>query len=184
MDFNLTATLANSATTPLKFGLIELGWTFVFQIVNTIIMYMILKHLLFKPVTAFMQKRQEGIANQIEEAKQKNLDADNLIAVYNGKIDQAHSEAATIIKDANKAAQDRAHTVMRIANSDAEKLMEKAKHEISREREKAIFELKGEISDMAVLVASKLIDRNIDDKTHTDLVDSAIEQIGGTKWSN
>ncbi|MCK5762692.1 MAG: hypothetical protein KAH05_01100, partial [Clostridiales bacterium] len=69
----LTGTNEAVSQVGLKLGLVEPSWTFVFQIANTIILFLILKKLLFKPVTEFMKNRQEGIENSLKEAESKNL---------------------------------------------------------------------------------------------------------------
>ncbi len=57
----------------MKFGLVELNQTFVIQIINTIVLFVALKMLLFKPVSEFMKKRSDGIANSLKDAEAKEL---------------------------------------------------------------------------------------------------------------
>jgi F-type H+-transporting ATPase subunit b len=183
MNYQIMTTLVAEAS-PLKFGLIELNWTFIFQIINTIIMFMVLRMLLFKPVTQFLEKRQEGIANAISEADQKNTEAEQLIISYNKKLQEAHLESSRIVKEAEQDAKGKAEAILRNADSEVKKMKEKALLEIDREKEKAMNELREEISELAILVASKVIDRDLDKEKHSELIEGVINQLGGTKWQS
>ena len=68
----LTGTNEVVSQTGLKLGLVEPSWTFVFQIANTLILFLVLKKLLFKPVTEMMNNRQDGIRNSLKDAENKN----------------------------------------------------------------------------------------------------------------
>jgi F-type H+-transporting ATPase subunit b len=168
----------------MKAGLVELSWTLVFQIANTLIIFLILKKLLFKPVTEFMASRQEGIATSIKEAEDKNAEADNIRKQYEEKIAGAQDEAREIVKDASKRAEDRAAEIVKEAQNDAMKIKERTEAEIAREKQKALNSLKDEMATLAVLAAGKIIDKNLDEQSHNQLVKDFIDEVGDAQWHN
>jgi F-type H+-transporting ATPase subunit b len=75
----------NLVTANLKLGLVEFNATFFFQIFNTFVLFLILKKLLFEPVTEFMENREKEIAAEIKNAEGKNLEAEKLKEKYSSK---------------------------------------------------------------------------------------------------
>lgn len=168
----------------LKLGLVEPSWTFVFQILNTFILYLILKKFLFKPVTEFMESRENKIVETINDAENKNKEAEDIKAQYLTKIKGAEEEGRQIVRDAAKRAEERASGIIKAAEKEAGQIKERAKVDIDREREKAINSLKDDIAAIAMLAASKVVEKDLDAKSHQDLVRNFIEEVGETRWQN
>lgn len=173
-----------SAETPLKAGLVQFDATMIMQVINTIILFLALRHFLFKPVTEFMQKRQEGIKKSLDDAAQKNLDAEGLISTYKGKIASASDEADEIMRERIQKAERKATDILKKAAEDANKIKDKALVEIEREKEKAVVELREEISTLAILAASKVIEKDLDDSSHKELINKFIDEVGDSKWQS
>ena len=168
----------------LKAGLVEINWTLAFQIVNTIILYVILKKLLFKPVTEFMAARQNGIVESMQEAEGKNEQADKLMQEYQLKLAGVQDEGREIIKDASKRAEERANEIVNGAHDEASKIKERTEAEIKREQQKAVNALKNEVASMAIMAAGKIINKNLDVNEHNQLISEFIDEVGEAKWHN
>ncbi|OPL09113.1 MAG: hypothetical protein AVO33_07675 [delta proteobacterium ML8_F1] len=173
-----------AALTGLKLGLVEPSWTFVFQIANTLILFWFLKRLLFKPVTEFMEKRQQTLAGSLEEAKTKNLDAEALLAQYQEKLAQAREEGQGIIKAMEKEAEETALKIKKEAQAEAKRIKDDALLEIEREKVKAIQSLKDEVADMVVLAASQVVEKEFSADEHRAFIEKFIGEVGDTKWQN
>lgn len=167
-----------------KLGLVEFNMTFVFQIINTLILYFILKHLLFEPVTKFMNQREEEIANDIDSAEQKKEEANALKDKYQDKLNNIDQERRQIIKEAKQAADRKASDIVQTAKEDAKDVRLKNQKELEREKTKAINELKDEISNLALLSASKVVEKNLKPEEHKELIDNFINEVGDVKWQN
>jgi F-type H+-transporting ATPase subunit b len=63
------------------------------------------------------------------------------------------------------------------ANSSARRVVEQAKDEIAREKEKALAQLRGEVADLAIGVAGKILDANLDTPRQRQLADAAIQEL-------
>ncbi|SHH22024.1 F0F1 ATP synthase subunit B [Tepidibacter thalassicus] len=165
-------------------NVVNLDWQAVLQIANTIIMYLILKKLLFKPVTEFMAKRTADIAKSYEEAEEAVKKGEEFKAEYEAKINSAKQEAQEIIRQASKRAEERAEEIIKAAQEEAVRLKERAHKDIERERQKVMNEIKDDISSLAILAASKIIESDIDEAKHTKLIDNFIKEVGEAKWQN
>lgn len=168
----------------MKAGLVEVNWTFAFQIINTIILYLILKKLLFKPVSEFMQSRTDGIAASLEEASDRTTQANELKAEYESKIKASEDEGRQIIREASIRADKRAADIISAAEEESINIQKRAQLEIEREKEKAINALKDEIASLAVMAASKVIEKNLDAEAHETFVKQFLDEVGDAKWQN
>lgn len=168
----------------LKLGLVEPGWTFVFQIANTLILFLLLKKFLFKPVTEFMANREAEIAGEYESIAAKQMEADNIKEEYKEKLAKSQEEGREIVKVAATKAEAKADVIIKDAHTEVAELKHKAQKDIEREQVKAINSLKDEIADMAMLTAAKVIEMDIDGDSHKTLIDKFINEVGDTKWQN
>ncbi len=167
-----------------KSGLVQFDWTMVFQIVNTLILFFFLKKLLFKPVTEFMEKREQEIAGEYEGAAKLQQEAEEKKAEYINRIEKSNEEGKEIIRNATAKAESRATEIVKLAEKDAADLKVKAQHDIEREQVKAINHLKDDIASMAMLAASKIIEKDVKDADHRDMISKVINEVGDTKWQS
>ena len=171
-------------TSSLRFGLVELNWTFVFQLINTFILFLILKKFLFGPVTNFMKKREDEIKNQIQAAKNLDEDAQKLKAEYELKLTHADDEGKEIIKKYTQRAENRAFEIVKTAEAEVDTMKLNAHRELERERVKAVNELKGQISELTILAASKVVEKDLNEADHKELINKFISEVGETQWQN
>ena len=159
-------------------------WTFILQLANTFILFLLLKKFLFKPVTEFMNNRSNEIEESIKLAKTKNEEADSLKVEYQTKIEGSEDEGRQLIREAAKKAEDRASGIVKAAQEEATEIKDRSKLEIEREKEKAINSLKDDIASIAMLAATKVVEADIDEKKHMNLVNKFIDEVGEAKWQN
>lgn len=165
-------------------GLVEPGWEFIFQLINTLIIYLVLKKFLFVPVTSMMEKRKKGIEDALLEAENKNIEADKYKNEYIAKLETAEEEGKSIINQAMKNADVQSDKIIKEAKEEANQLKEKASKDIEREKKKAVNEIKDEVSSIAILAASKVLKDEIDEKKNKTLISKFIEEVGEEKWQN
>jgi len=168
----------------LKAGLVELNWTFVFQICNTIILFLILKKFLFVPVTDMMESREKGISDSLQNADRLSTEADNYKKEYLFKLQSAEDEGREVISKATRIADEKYSKLIKEAREEVMKLKVRADSDIEFERIKAINEIKDEISSLAIFAASKVLESEVDEDKNRVLVNKFIEQVGDAKWQN
>ena len=167
-----------------KAPLINPSGDFISVIINMIILFLAMRHFLFRPVTEFMNKRTAEIEGSIKNADEKNVEANNLISKYENKIAMAHEEASVIQRNKIRAAEEKALEIIKGAEDEAKKIREKALKDIEREKVKTINEMKDEISSLALYAASKVIEKDLDEKTHGELIGKFISEVGGIEWQS
>ena len=150
------------------------GWTFIAQILNLFIQMYLFKRFLFKPIQKILAQRQQEV-DAIYSAKQ---DAESAKAEYEGHLLTARTEAEAITERAVKNAQTRSDAMLASAQSEAAAMREKASRDIELERRKAMNEMKREISGLAVEIASKVAEKEIDEKQHEALIERFIDELG------
>ena len=149
------------------------GWTFIAQILNLFIQMYLFKRFLFKPIQKILAQRQQEA--DADSAKQ---DAESAKAEYEGHLLTARTEAEAITERAVKNAQTRSDAMLASAQSEAAAMREKASRDIELERRKAMNEMKREISGLAVEIASKVAEKEIDEKQHEALIERFIDELG------
>ncbi|MBQ3008899.1 MAG: ATP synthase F0 subunit B, partial [Oscillospiraceae bacterium] len=112
-------------------------WTMIFTWVNMIILYNVMKKLLFKPVMNILNQREAEIQKIYDDANEANEKAVNLEKEYSEKMAQARDEAGEIIKQATLSAQRREQEIISQAQEKAAIMTKRAEAEIAQERKKA-----------------------------------------------
>lgn len=174
----------NLTTANLTMGLVDINATFFIQIANTFILFLIMKKLLFEPVTNFIATRELEIATEIKDAEDKKSEAIALKEGYLEKIKNVEMEGKDIIKEAKVNAEEQAANIITKAHEDEKNLRVKNQKELEREKAKAINELKDEISNLAIMTASKVIEKDLSLEDHGALIDQFIDEVGDVKWQN
>ena len=154
------------------------GWTFVAQICNLMIQLVIFKKLLLNPVKKVIAERKAKADSQIADAQKLRTEAEAMKAEYEQNLQNARTEANQIVAAAQKTATARSEELLGEARAQAAALKQKAEADIEQERKKAVNEVKDEIGGMAMEIASKVVEREIREADHKDLIDEFIKNVG------
>ena len=154
------------------------GWTFLAQICNLMIQLVIFKKLLLNPVKKVIAERKAKADSQIADAEKLRTEAEAMKAEYEQNLQNARTEANQIVAAAQKTAAARSEELLGEARAQAAALKQKAEADIAQERKKAVNEVKDEIGGMAMEIASKVVEREIKETDHQDLIDEFIKNVG------
>ena len=154
------------------------GWTFLAQICNLMIQLVIFKKLLLNPVKKVIAERKAKADSQIADAEKLRTEAEAMKAEYEQNLQNARTEANQIVAAAQKTAAARSEELLGEARAQAAALKQKAEADIAQERKKAVNEVKDEIGGIAMEIASKVVEREISEKDHKDLIDEFIKIVG------
>lgn len=154
------------------------GWTFLAQICNLMIQLVIFKKLLLNPVKKVITERKAKADSQIADAEKLRTEAEAMKAEYEQNLQNARTEANQIVAAAQKTAAARSEELLGEARAQAAALKQKAEADIAQERKKAVNEVKDEIGGMAMEIASKVVEREIKEADHQDLIDEFIKNVG------
>jgi F-type H+-transporting ATPase subunit b len=154
----------------------------ILQLIATGILFLIMWKLLYNPVANMLEKRKEKIQENITSAESLKEEALKLKEEYEAKISQAKKEANDIIEGGRKRGEELKENILAEAREEAKNIIERAKREIQAEKEKALLDIKSQSADMALLIASKVIEEELSKDKHQKLIDKFIDEVGSQKW--
>ena len=154
------------------------GWTFLAQICNLMIQLVIFKKFLLKPIKQVIANRKAKADSEIADAQKLRTEAEAMKAEYEQNLQNARTEANQIVATAQKTATARSEEIVGEARAQAAALKQKAEADIAQERKKAVNEVKDEIGGIAMEIASKVVEREIREEDHRDLIDEFIKNVG------
>lgn len=164
----------------LSFLSIDIG-TIIFTLCNLLILVWVFKHFLFDRVHKILDERQNDVSETYKKADEALENAKNLETEYTGLMENAKEESAEIVKAASKKAQAHSEEIIAQARLEAASVKTRAEEDIEREKKRAQNELRGEISDLAVLVAEKVVEKEISEADHERFINDFIENVGDLK---
>ena len=153
-------------------------WTLILQICNLLLQIYLFKRFLLKPVQNILAQRQ-ALANQdLEAAAAAREEAETAKVEYIQSLAGAKDEAAALVRTATQTAQARSEQIILEAKEEAAAIRAKASSDIAQERRNAVNAIKNDISGIAVSIASKVVEKEIDEKEHEALIQDFIDQMG------
>ncbi|MBQ4067130.1 MAG: F0F1 ATP synthase subunit B [Clostridia bacterium] len=153
-------------------------WQILISLANLLIIFLILKKFLYKPVKKVMEERRQAIDSDYSEAAEAKRQALSDKKAYEEKLSGANGEAERIIRSAVEAASFREKEMMDEARAKADGILRKAEADVVLERKKAEADIRREIVEVSTLVSEKMLRREMSADDHKRLVDSFIDSIG------
>ena len=153
-------------------------FTALFTLVNTIVLFLVLKKFLFKPVMKMIRDRQKEIDDMYADADKAKQEASDMRTEYQQKLAVATQTSERMVKEAMERGQHREEDIIRQANREAETILQKATADIAQEKKKAINDAKNEIAGLAMDVAGKVIGHSLSIADQEKLVNQFIEELG------
>lgn len=156
-----------------------------FHVIDMLVMlffFILLVYLVGKfawgPVMDMMKKREDYIANEIEQAEQNRAEAEKASKEALERLTQTKQEAQKIIEDARQAGLKQEQDIIASAKKEAERIKQAAQEEIQNEKEKAIKALQDQVASLSVLIASKVIEKEISAQDQEKLIEEYIKEVG------
>lgn len=153
-------------------------WTFIATICNLFIQAYLIKRFLFKPVNNIIEKRRAEADAQIQDAIDAKNEAIAMKEEYEQNMNEAKNKANEILLTAQKTAAYQSEELLKEASRQAAAMKVKAENDIAQEKRKAVNEIKDEIGGMAMQIAGKVIEREINEDDHAKLIDEFIANVG------
>ena len=156
------------------------AWTIIFQICNLLILVALVRKFLWKRVMAALDARQKEIDGIYDAAGKDRDEAAQMKQEYTARMSAAREEADRLVRNAVDTAHNRGDAIVQEAKAEAAHMKQKAEGEIEQEKRKAYSELLGDISGMAVDIAGRMVEREINERDHRVLVEDFIRNAGET----
>ncbi|RCW60923.1 F0F1 ATP synthase subunit B [Halanaerobium kushneri] len=161
--------------------MVNINTTMLWQLVNFFILLFLLRKFLYSPIKDMLDKRAAQINGDLDDAEARREEAEELKAEYEQKLKNARSEAQEIVDNAESRANKKAKDIINKAEERAENLKAKKLEEIEQAKKEAAAELRDSIADYTVLAANRLIQEQLDEDKHQQMIMDFIDQLDEEK---
>ena len=144
----------------------------VINIINILILFLVTKKLLYKPVKQYLDTRKEKIAAQFDEAQLCKKEAEAQKAECCELIENAEALFERTVNEAKEQAEKSAEKIVLEAKQQAQKIVDEAKLSAAAEHQKMLEDAKNDIADVALQISNKIIQREITDADNRRIIDS------------
>ncbi|MDR1105964.1 MAG: F0F1 ATP synthase subunit B [Treponema sp.] len=152
--------------------------TFLVTIANIVILFFVLRAVLFKPVTKFMEERTKKIENAISQAEKDKKQAKQTLAEYEARLKDAGKEAGAIIRSAREAAEKQAEEIIAGGREQAERIIDGARRQLRAEEEAALAQFRAEAAALVVAAAGRLVQRDFGGEDNLRLAAMLLREAG------
>lgn len=149
--------------------------TALFTIINLLVTYFVLNRFLFKPIMKVLRTRQENLAQQLKESETKAEETTRQLAEASRRIQHSTREAGEIVAAARSQADVQSESILSKARREAAGMVARADGEIARMRTTMINEVRDEVADLSVAIASKVIGQVMDQHQQRQLVEQFLD---------
>lgn len=150
----------------------------LFSLIMFIILLLLLRKFAWGPIMNMMKQREEHIANEIDTAEKNRKEAEKYLQQQKEEIERARKEAQQIIETARKTSEVQGEEILSSARAEAERVKADALAEIEREKEMAIKELREQVGTLSVMIATKIIEKELDEKEQEKLIEEYVKEAG------
>jgi len=148
------------------------------QLFFFLILLALLKKFAWGPLMSKMEERENYVANEIEEAEKNRKDAEEASREAQAQLKQMKQEAQKIIEDARQAGVKQEKDIIESARAEADRLKVAAQADIQNEKEKALQALQDKVASLSVMIASKVIEKEISAQDQEKLINEYIKEVG------
>ena len=157
----------------MEFHLID----FIEHVLNILVFFYLLRIFLYKPVKKFMDAREAKFADERAEIDADRKDASTLKTRYEASMADAKIAAERIAEEKRKAVERESEDMRDKAKREAQRILTDAKAQAAAEHEEMLGELKSQTAELAVDLAGKILEREVNPKDHQHMIDSFFKRV-------
>jgi len=150
------------------------------EVVSFGILLWVLYKFAFPPILKVMEERERKIRESLEQAERHRSEAERKLQQYEAKLNAAAREAEAVMAQAKERAQRLLEENEQRLAADAERIKSETAREIEHERRRAVQEIRAQTTDLALLVAEKVVGRSLNEQDHRRLADEALQAVSET----
>lgn len=141
------------------------------------ILFFVLWKYAFPPILQTLEERERKIKDSLEQADRHRAEAEQKMQEYEAKLKAASREAETVLAAAKERAQRIMEENEQRLKTETQKAKEDATREIEQERRRAVQDIRNQTTEMALLVAEKVVGRSLTDADHKRMADEALASV-------
>ena len=150
---------------------------FIWTIITFLVLFFALAKFAWKPLLKMLKDREDMIRDSLDDAEKAKVELERLSEESEAVMAKARSEAQSILAEGKTAAEKVKDDIIAKSKEQANKIREDAENQIQVEKEKAIAEIKGEVVNLTLSVAEKLIQKNLSDADNKSLIEASLKKV-------
>jgi F-type H+-transporting ATPase subunit b len=150
----------------------------LFQLVMFLVLMALLKKFAWGPLMGIMKEREAHVAGEITAAENSRQEAKKLLEEQRNLLKEARSDAQNLIEGAKKQGELQREEIIAASRVEAERIKEAAKLEIEQQKEKAVAAIREQVASLSVLIASKVIEKELNAADQDKLINEYIQEAG------
>ena len=158
--------------------MLDFSVTFIITIINIVILFFILRAILFKPVTKFIDERAKKVQDIRDQAEKDRIQAKTLRKQYEAQLKKAEEDGAEIIRVARETAKEEAARIVAEGKANVENYLEKARRQLEAEQQTAMALFSTEAAALVLSAASRLLRRNLSDEDSREQAAILLRKLG------
>lgn len=147
------------------------------QIGATLLLFLVVRFFFWNHVTDFLEGRKEMMASEIKEAQDLKEEASEMKSNAQDELVKVRNNAREIIENSKQKGQQERAEIIAKTKEEASKLIDNAKKEINSEVRKARKQMNDEIVSVAVLMAEKIVKKELDEETYKSMISDATKEV-------
>lgn len=158
-----------------------LSWQIIIAyLINIVILFLFLRFLLYKPIRKYLDHRELAYKQKQDDIAMQEEQANEIKAKYDGFMSKANEESTKIISESRLHANERSNEIVQEAREQAGQMMEHTRREIAEERKNARVAMGEEVADLAVSIATRILEREVSAQDNKHIVDKFLtkERLG------
>lgn len=158
----------------------DMSWgTALYQLVAFVVLLYLVSKFALKPLLGLMEEREKRINDQIDSAEKRSKEAEQFAQEQRKALEEARLEAQQIIEQARKMSEQQGQEIIEQARENAERVKNSALADIQREKEQAVAALREQVASLSVLIATKVIEKELDEKEQEKLIQEYLKDVSG-----
>ncbi|GAK14488.1 F0F1 ATP synthase subunit B [Geomicrobium sp. JCM 19039] len=155
---------------------IEWG-TIIYSVAAFSVLMFVIGKFALKPLMGVMEKRQNQVNDDLDNAEKSRVEAEKYLEQQREELKAARVQAQETLEQASKMSEQQSREVLENAKQEAERIKEAAVQDIEREKEQALESVRDQVASLSVAIATKVIEKELDEKEQQKLIDSYLEEV-------
>jgi F-type H+-transporting ATPase subunit b len=147
------------------------------EVVSFAILFFILYKFAFPGILGILEERERKIKDSLDQAERHRSEAERRLKEYEAKLAMAAKEAEGILAAAKERAQRLLDENEQRLTAEAERIKGDATREIDHERRKAMQDIRSQTTELALMVAEKVVQRSLTDADQRKFADDALDAL-------
>ncbi|HVQ65203.1 MAG TPA: F0F1 ATP synthase subunit B [Terriglobia bacterium] len=150
---------------------------FIWTIITFLLLLALLAKYAWKPLLAFLASREETIKTSLENAQTAKKELERIQQESAQIIRKAHGEAESIVSRSWSDAEKVREEMKQKAKTEADAIVKESQRQIELETGRALRQIRSEVADLSIAIASKVIQRNVSKEDNSRLIEDTLKQI-------